>query len=167
MEQKKAVNSSGFFIFIMKLAESSHRKIEEFYREFLDEKDFKLPVIHFYAGKFTHTFTKLLSVNGITFGRRIFIFPQFISLNQNQNPKLPELLVVHEIAHVLQYRREGFIKFFYKYFGDYWKNLRKKKKWNQLARQQAYFEIPFEVEARKAADKYLEWKEKNQEKNKT
>lgn len=144
----------------MKLAESSHQKIEEFYREFLNDESFTLPLIHFYAGKFTHFFTNLISVNGITFGRRIFIFPRFVSLNQSNQLKLPETLVVHEIAHVLQYRREGFFKFFYKYVRDYWRNLRKRERWDSMARQQAYLEIPFKIEARKASEKYIEWKEK-------
>lgn len=150
----------------MKLAESSHRKIEEFYREFLKDDNFQLPLIHIYAGKFTHFFTTLISVNGITFGRRIFIFPRFLSLNQNNQLKLPEELAVHEIAHVLQYRRVGFIKFFYFYMRDYWQNLRKKEQWNLHARQQAYLEIPFEVEARRAAEKYFEWKQKRLENEK-
>jgi hypothetical protein len=125
----------------------------------LNDEQFELPVIHFYAGKFTRFFTFIISVNGITFGRRIFIFPEFLSLNQNSKLKLPDELVVHEIAHVLQYGREGFIKFFYKYVRDYWRNLRKKKSWSLFARQQAYLEIPFEAEARRAAEKYLVWKE--------
>ncbi len=144
----------------MRLAESSHSKIEEFYCEFLNDINFKLPAIHFYAGRFTHLFTTLISVNGITFGRRIFIFPEFLSINQSNKLKLPDELVVHEIAHVLQYRREGFVKFFYKYMRDYWRNLRKRKSWNSHARQLAYLEIPFEIEARNAEEKFLEWKNK-------
>ena len=143
----------------MKLAASSHQKIEEFYREFLSDESFQLPRIYFYSGKFTHFFTTLITVNGITLGRRVYIFPTFLARNQNNQLKLPETLVVHEIAHVLQYEQEGFIRFFYKYTRDFWRNLRRKEKWNSRARQQAYLEIPFEIEARKAAENYLVWKE--------
>ncbi len=62
--------------------------------------------------------------------------------------------------HVIQYKKVGFVKFLYKYLRDYWVNLRKKEKWNAASRRTAYLEIPFEIEARDAAQKFLEWKEK-------
>jgi hypothetical protein len=103
--------------------------------------------------------TNLIGVHGITFGRRIFIKPMLLSVNQNNLPKLPEDLVAHEIAHVLQYRREGFIKFFYKYLISFWRNLREKRNWNATARHAAYLEIPFEIEARATAAHFVEWNE--------
>ncbi len=96
----------------MKLAKSSQQKLETFFREYLNDKNFRLPVIHFYVGKFTRLFTSIVKVHGITFGRRIYIMPGFLGLNQNNQLKLPERLVAHEITHVLQYKREGFFKFF-------------------------------------------------------
>lgn len=141
----------------MRLADSSHQRLETFFREYLSDKEFRLPVIYFYVGKFTGILTNLISVHGITFGRRIFIKPVLLTLNQNDLPKLPEDLVAHEIMHVLQYRREGFFRFFYKYIRDYWKNLQRKGNWNAFARQEAYLEIPFEIEARRAASVFVEW----------
>ena len=141
----------------MKLADSSHERLEAFFREYLDDADFRLPVIDFYTGVFTKLLTGLISVHGITFGKRIFIAPKFLSFNRNNFLKLPEDLIAHEITHALQYRREGFVKFFYKYLSSYWHNLRGKKKWNAAARHQAYLEIPFEVEARATAARFVEW----------
>lgn len=141
----------------MKLAVSSHRKLEEFFREYLNDKTFHLPQIYFYVGKYTNLLTTLISVHGITFGRLVFIAPRLLSSNQNNLLKLPEDLVAHEIAHVIQYRREGFVKFFYEYWTSYWRNLRKRRKWDRLSRQNAYLEIPFEVEARHAAAEFVEW----------
>jgi hypothetical protein len=71
--------------------------------------------------------------------------------------KLPEDLIAHEIAHTLQYRREGFVNFFRKYLSSYWRNLRRKRKWDAAARQEAYLEIPFEIEARATAARFVEW----------
>ncbi|MDQ3710936.1 MAG: DUF4157 domain-containing protein [Acidobacteriota bacterium] len=141
----------------MKLAESSHRKIEIFFRQYLDDEKFHLPQIHFYVGKFTNILTAFISVHGITFGRRIFIAPRLLTFNQNNLLKLPENLIAHEIAHVLQYKREGSIIFFYKYLTSFWRNLRKRGKWDAVSRQKAYLEIPFEVEARQVAAKFVEW----------
>lgn len=141
----------------MKLAETSHQKLEMFFREYLNDEEFRLPIIYFYVGKFTNFFTNFISVHGITFGRRIFIAPNLLSLNQNNLLKLPEELVAHEITHVLQYNREGFFKFFYKYLTNFWRNLKKKNKWDGESRQQAYLEIPFEVEARAVAARFVEW----------
>jgi hypothetical protein len=141
----------------MKLAESSHRKLEAFFREYLNDETFHLPQIYFYVGWFTNLLTALISVHGITFGRRIFITSGLLSFNQNNLLKLPEDLAAHEITHVLQYRREGFIKFFYKYLTSFWRNLQKRKKWDAVSRQNAYLEIPFEIEARRVAAKFVEW----------
>ena len=141
----------------MKLAECSHRKIEIFFRQYLDDEKFHLPQIYFYVGKFTNLLTAFISVQGITFGRRIFIAPRLLTFNQKNLLKLPENLIAHEIAHVLQYKREGSIKFFYKYLTSFWRNLRKRGKWDAVSRQKAYLEIPFEVEARQVAANFVEW----------
>ena len=147
----------------MKLAESSHRKIETFFREHLNDQNFHLPSISIYAGKFADYFTRQIKVAGITFGKRIFVFPELLSLNRNNQLKLPEELVVHEITHVLQYQREGFFRFFYKYLRDYRANLRKKEIKDLEAKREAYLEIPFEIEAREVADKFVEWNQNNLE----
>ncbi len=141
----------------MKLADSSHQRLEAFFREHLNDADFRLPAINFYVGIFTKILTNLISVHGITFGKRIFIAPKHLSLNQNNFLKLPEDLIAHEIAHTLQYRREGIVKFFYKYLLSYRRNLCSKKKWNAAARHEAYLEIPFEIEARATAARFVEW----------
>ena len=116
----------------MKLAPSSHQKLETFFREHLNDEDFRLPKIHFYVGKFTRLFTLILKVHGITFGRRIFVLPKFLIRNQGHLLTLPEKLIAHEITHVIQYRREGFVKFFYKYLTNFWENLRTKKNYEVI-----------------------------------
>ncbi len=141
----------------MKLAKSSHQKLETFFREYLNDENFRLPVIYFYVGKFTRIFTAIVKVHGITFGRRIYIMPGFVSLNRLNKLKLPEGLVAHEVTHTLQYKREGFVKFFYKYLTSFWRNLRKRKSWDIISRQEAYLEIPFEIEACEVAEKFVEW----------
>lgn len=143
----------------MKLSEKSRRKIEDFFRDYLEDDEFNLPEIEFYGGKFTQFLTSKLKIEGITIGKRIFIFPDNFWISETNKLRLDERLVVHEIAHVLQYRREGFFKFLYRYLRDYWRNLRKLKKWDALSRQIAYFEISFEREARETEKKYLEWKD--------
>ncbi|MBA2494420.1 MAG: hypothetical protein H0V31_06960 [Acidobacteria bacterium] len=145
----------------MKLATSSHQKLETFFRELLNDETFRLPVIHFYVGKFTRFFTWIVKVHGITFGCRIYIMPKFLSLNENNQLTLPLKLAAHEITHALQYKREGFIKFFYKYLKSFCGNLRRKKSWDIISRQESYLEIPFEVEAREVSDKFVEWNERN------
>ncbi|MDQ2747697.1 MAG: DUF4157 domain-containing protein [Acidobacteriota bacterium] len=144
----------------MKLAASSHRKLETFFREHLHDEDFRLPVIYFYAGKLTRILTDLIGVHGITFGRHIYIKPSLIVRDDNHQLRLSANLTAHEIAHVLQYEREGYGAFFYKYLSDYRRNLRKKDKNDAFARQEAYLEIPFEIEASAVAEQFVEWKRK-------
>jgi hypothetical protein len=142
---------------MMKLAEDSQQKLQTFFREILSDENFRLPQINFYAGKFTRMFTLILQVHGITLGRHIFIKPNLITKDFENRRKLSLELVAHEIVHVLQYKKEGFIKFFYKYLTSYWRNLQTKKNWNADSRQEAYREIPFEREAREIAAKFVEW----------
>ena len=148
----------------MKLADSSHKRLEEFFREYLDDADFRLPQINLYAGKLTNILTNIISVHGITFGKRVFITPKLLSFNRSNFLKLPEDLIAHEITHAIQYRHEGFVRFFYEYLSNYWRNLRAKKKWDAAARHEAYLEIPFEIEARRVAARFVEWNKENSEK---
>jgi hypothetical protein len=141
----------------MKLSEKSRKKIEEFFREYLENEEFNLPEIYFYGGKFTHYLTSALKIEGITIGRRIYIFPENFWLSENQKLRLDEELVVHEITHVLQYAREGVLRFLRLYLKSYYSNLRKKKKWDIYARAEAYLEIPYEIEARQAASRFAAW----------
>lgn len=141
----------------MKLAAAAHQKLEAFFREYLEDETFNLPVINFYVGKFTKILTNAISVHGITFGRRIFITPKLIALNQQNFLKLPADLIAHEITHTLQYKKEGFVGFLSKYLRSYWRNLREQGKWDARARRQAYLDIPFEIEARAVAEKFVEW----------
>jgi len=141
----------------MKLSEKSRKKIEDFFREYLENEEFNLPEIYFYGGKFTHYLTSALKIEGITIGRRIYIFPENFWLSENQKLRLDEELVVHEITHVLQYAREGVLRFLRLYLKSYYSNLRKKKKWDIYARAEAYLEIPYEIEARQAASRFAAW----------
>ena len=141
----------------MKLSEKSRKKIEDFFREYLENEEFNLPEIYFYGGKFTHYLTSALKIEGITIGRRIYIFPENFWLSENQKLRLDEELVVHEITHVLQYAREGVLRFLRLYLKSYYSNLRKKKKWHIYARAEAYLEIPYEIEARQAASRFAAW----------
>lgn len=144
----------------MKLAASSHRRLEEFFREYLQDEDFRLPMINFYVGKFTRLLTRAISVHGITFGKRIFITPKLLSFTQQNFLKLPEDLIAHEITHTIQYKKEGFVGFLSKYLSSYWRNLRGQKRWDADARRRAYLDIPFEIEARAVAEKFVEWNNK-------
>ena len=144
----------------MQLAAKSHKKVEEFFREYLADEDFELPEIYFYGGRFTHYLTSALKIEGITIGKRVYIFPDNFWVTEDQKLRLDERLVVHEITHVLQYQREGFFKFLGLYLKSYWSNLRRKKRWDPTARAEAYFEIPYEIEARQAASKFAAWSKK-------
>lgn len=143
----------------MKLAEESRGKLEEFFREFLADDDFRLPAIYFHAGRLSELLTRSLKIHGITIGKNIFVTPEFIfaANDQSRKKKIHVELAAHEIAHVLQYEREGFARFFYKYFKSYFDNLRGQKNWNGEARRRAYLNIPFEIEARETAAKFVVW----------
>lgn len=149
----------------MKLAESSRVKLEEFFREITNDERLRLPEIFFHAGSFSEILTRHLKIHGITIGRNIFIAPEFVFFSDKDFYKTHIELAAHEITHVLQFQREGFVKFFYKYLKSYLQNLRRQKVWDAAARQQAYLDIPFETEARAAAAKFVEWNENRRKDN--
>lgn len=140
----------------MKLAESSRRKLEKFFRETLNDGEIRLPEIYFHAGRFSEILTRVLKIYAITIGENIFVAPEFVSLETTGRRKIHLELAAHEITHVVQFKREGFLKFFYKYLKSYLINLREQKTWDAAARQQAYLDIPFEIEAREAAARFVE-----------
>jgi hypothetical protein len=144
----------------MKLSADSHRQLEEFFREYFGDENLKLPEIQIYGRSGSRLLTKLLSVDGITFGRHIFITPRCLRRREDERLYAPRELIAHEIAHTAQYLRHGTFKFFYSYLKGYFEALRRKENWNFRSRRQAYLEIPHEVEARAVAAKYVDWSER-------
>ena len=146
----------------MYLAKSTHEKFEEFYRDFFEDREMSVPKIEIYARRGAGLITRLLNINGITFGRRIFIRPQLMKRSEDERLYAPKALIAHELAHVLQYQKLGFFKFLYTYLKGYWQALKLKEKWDLNARMEAYLEIPHEVEARQFAADFLAWLENRQ-----
>ncbi len=149
----------------MKLAESSRRKFEIFFRQQFKNEQFKLPGIYFYTGRFSLFLTTMLNIHGITVGRSVFVKPKSVTFLENKKYKIQVELAAHEIAHVLQFEREGFFRFLYKYSKSFAGNLKQKGNFNSISRQEAYWEIPFEIQARDIAAKFVKWNEDFQSKN--
>ena len=76
---------------------------------------------------------------GITLGRDVYIRHTMAF-----NDELPPDLVVHEVAHVVQFLRDGHAVFLARYLKDYARNLLK-----GMPDYEAYMNIPYEIEARK------------------
>lgn len=141
----------------MLLSVDSRKKFEDFLRENSAEV-VVVPKVKIYSGKIAGFLTKTLKTDGITFGRRVFVRPNFVWRDENSRLCCSIYLLPHEMAHVLQYQKYGRLKFLYFYLRDFWRALRTKKKWDFQARHEAYLEIPFEVEARKFSEDYLSWR---------
>jgi hypothetical protein len=139
----------------MRLSAESHRKFEKFFREYFRDESLKLPEIHVYCRRGSWIFTKILMVDGITFGRHIFIKPEHLRTDSEGKLVVSKELLAHELAHTLQYRRHGVFGFLSSYVGSFFGALRRKEKWNLKARVEAYLEIPHEIEARDCASAFL------------
>lgn len=149
----------------MKLARSTHQLLEEFFREYFADEKIELPPINLFARRGAKVMTKLLKIHGITFGSRILITPELLFRNDRKLLCVDKQLLAHEATHVLQYRRQGFFRFFYTYLKSYWKELRARKRWDFAARYEAYRAIPQEIEAREAAAAFMEWLENRKARN--
>ncbi len=86
--------------------------------------------------------------SGITLGHRVFIRREFFS----DEGRVPLDLVAHEVAHVVQFLRDGTMPFLWRYVRDYALNLSR-----GLGDRNAYLAIPYEVEARQVADTLLRY----------
>ena len=144
----------------MRLSPDIHQELEEFFREFFGDEFLRLPKMRFYGNRFAELLNKNLDVWGITFGRFVFIRPDLFVRDARRRLCINKELLAHEVAHVIQYQRLGFLGFIYTYLKGYWRALKTKKKWDAQARTEAYLEIPHEIEARKCASAFLEWLEK-------
>ncbi|MBK8149170.1 MAG: DUF4157 domain-containing protein [Acidobacteria bacterium] len=138
------------------LSSTSHQLIEAFFREHLGDAMFELPKTYIAAGRVARVAAAALRIQGITIGPLVFIAPALLERTGGRIT-LPRDLVVHEIAHVVQYRRHGFFGFLWKYFGDYLRNIRKQGNWSAKSRHAAYLAIPFEIEARQTAYEFVRW----------
>lgn len=85
--------------------------------------------------------TRLLGAAGVALGRRLFFSPEGARRLDGRGIAGWALLA-HEVAHVLQYRRHGFVGMLARYLADY---LRGRRAW--LGHHAAYRAIGFEREA--------------------
>jgi hypothetical protein len=81
--------------------------------------------------------------SGITLGSRVFIRREYFS----DDGEIPLDLLAHEVAHVVQFLRDGTVPFLWRYLRDYAIGLSR-----GLGDHSAYLAIPYEVEARDVAE---------------
>ncbi len=143
----------------MKLADESHARIEGFLREHLKEPELRLPPIKVHGGALARCATRALKIGAITFGRHVFISPNWVERKAGGRRTAPGWLIAHEAVHVLQYEREGWLRFLLNYVLDYWRLLRASGGWDAAARMAAYLAITKESAAREAEDAYKIWSE--------
>lgn len=141
----------------MKLSTETHKIFEMFFRQYLKDENFQMPQTEIYLKRGAGIITRIIGVDGITIGRHIFIRPNIAKYRSETSLTLSKNLLAHELAHVLQYQRLGFIRFLVDYLKEYLRGLKRRKKWNSRARMESYWEISHEVEARLIADKFVEW----------
>ena len=144
----------------MKLSEESRAEMEAFLRWRLGDAGLRLPPVSVYAGRFARLLvSKALGVGAITFGRRIFVAPSLVRRDEAGRAAMPGWLLAHELAHVLQYERKGWLRFFFDYLRDYFRGLREGRRWDAAGRMDAYMAIAEERAAREVERAYTEFRE--------
>lgn len=141
----------------MKLSRELHQQIENYFRFYFKDETLKLPEVEIFVRRGAWLFSRLFIVNGITFGRHIFIRPELVKRNSKNRLIISKNLLVHELTHTMQYQKQGFLRFLFSYFKAYFINLKRKKKWDIYSRAESYLEIPHEIEARDSAEKFIQW----------
>jgi hypothetical protein len=138
----------------MKLSAPAHQEIESFLRKHTGEPELKLPHFSIHIGWDARVLMWFVRMGAITLGRHVFVSRALVWRDKLGRIRLPGSLVVHEAAHVLQYERNGFLRFLYLYLRGYWRALREGRGWNAAARMTAYLKIVEECEAREAEHAY-------------
>lgn len=138
----------------MKLSRELHQQIENYFRHYFADENLKLPEVQIFVRRGAWLFSRFLAVDGITLGRFIFIRPNLVRRNAENRLVISKTLLIHELTHTMQYQKTGFSAFLYGYFKAFFVNLKHGKKWDFHSRLEAYLEIPHEIEARDAAEKF-------------
>jgi hypothetical protein len=141
----------------MKLARESHLRLEQFFREYFNDPQLRLPPIYLHRGPLARLITRQLRIGAITIGRHVLLSPDRV-VKEEWGLCTKGWLVAHEATHVLQYEREGYLRFLFKYFYGYWRALRSGgRKWNREARMAAYLAIEAERVAHEVERAYHAW----------
>nr|MDQ3804191.1 DUF4157 domain-containing protein [Acidobacteriota bacterium] len=139
----------------MKLSAETHQRVEAFFRRHTNDPGLTLPPIQIHGGRFADLLTRLIGISGITFGRHVFVRSRLVGRDAGGRATVSGWLMVHEAAHVLQYERSGYPRFFRTYLRGYWGALREGGRWDRAGRNAAYLAIAEEREARAAELAYL------------
>jgi hypothetical protein len=139
----------------MRLSAESHARVEQFFREHLNEPGLSLPPINVHGGTSARLLMAVARMGAITFGRNVFVRPALFGKGAEGRATLPAWLVVHEAAHVLQYGKKGYPRFFRDYLRGYWRALRAGGRWDKVGRMVAYMSIAEEREAQAAETAYI------------
>ena len=143
----------------MILSASSRAELEEFFREFGGEEDFRLPPVRIHAGRWVGWLTRRARIDAITLGRRVLVAPNHVRRGRGDGARaVAGRLMAHEVAHLLQAERAGLVRFLLAYLREYWNGMRRAPKWDAAAHWRAYAEISFEREARAAERAYEAWR---------
>lgn len=150
----------------MFLATNTELHLQEFFRCFTNDATLRLPPVRVHKNALAIFITGRLRIAGITIGRRILLAPSQVEArveSSNECEKVREFVVseellVHEMMHVVQFERDGFVGFVRGYVGDYLRTLWREKRCDAATRMMAYLAIPAECEARAAAAAYTQWR---------
>ena len=143
----------------MLLSKSAHNLLDEFFRSYEPLEDFDFSGVQVYARRGSWLLTNAFMLDGIALGNHVFVNPRLVVRDDEDLLRMPKDLIVHELVHVAQYRREGAVRFLAIYVRDFWREFRTKKRWNLRTWLEAYTEIPHEVEARRVTSEFIVWLE--------
>ena len=96
------------------------------------------------TGPFARALTRVVAAEAVTLGKRIFL-SSAAGREIAAGTEAGRRLLRHELAHVSQFEREGAARFLWRYAAAYARSRQR-----GLSHRAAYFEIPYEREAREA-----------------
>jgi hypothetical protein len=143
----------------MRLAAESRLLIEQFFRAQFGDPQVELPPIKVYGNALINYFLRWQRVGAITFGSCVFVDSAYFARDTNGRMMMPGWLMAHEATHVLQFARDGWVKFLTAYLRDYVRELFAQQSGVRRAeaRVNAYRAIAAERQAHEMEKRFKEW----------
>ena len=141
----------------MRLTAEGQAHVEGFLGMHLGVEGLRLPPVFIHCGRTARVITGVLRVGAITLGAHVFVAPSWVARDRDGGVRMPGWLAVHELVHVVQFRRAGAARFLWAYLSGYVRAFGRERRFRLATHRVAYQAIAQEVEAYGAEEAYRAW----------
>ena len=147
----------------MRLTPEAHDNLQEFFRVHYDDAGLVLPEIDWQKGTAAQGVTRGFRITAMTLGRRVLLDAKALRCDTDGRWWIKSRLAAHEATHVLQYQRQGWGGFLFRYLSEYAQTMQQAARWDSQSHATAYNALSAEREARELEAAYRLWRGHDEE----